>query len=248
MTRPVFSPLSETDSKLIRRIVGRLYNRYTPAGGSERTPTREDFFHYGVIGLLEAQRNFSADLGAKWETFAAYRIEGAIIDSLRKAPLIRLPQEAQNRVRALKEATAEMESENGSVSAEDLAEKLGWSVDEVEKTRILQPTLLTAVDDNSHCDSDYTRNETVLVEKSAESDPQANLIRREITEKLEHCLQELPETGDRIIVKARKLEDITLRELADSFNCSIESVRKREKTALMLLKKCMQRHDIDRSY
>ncbi|MCD6532540.1 MAG: hypothetical protein J7L25_00470, partial [Deltaproteobacteria bacterium] len=40
--------------------------------------------------------------------------------------------------------------------------------------------------------------------------------------------------------KARKLEDVTLRELAASFNCSIESIRKREKLALIQLRECLQ--------
>jgi RNA polymerase sigma factor (sigma-70 family) len=58
---------------------------------------------------------------------------------------------------------------------------------------------------------------------------------------LAHCLEALPETRDRIIVKARKLENITLRELAETFACSIENIRKREQAALRQLKDCLQR-------
>ena len=248
MTRSVLPLLTATDKKMVQHIVARLYNSHTPAGRDGRAQTREDLFHYGIIGLLEARNNYSPDAGAKWETFAAYRVEGAIIDNLRKAPLIRLPQEAQTKVRALNQAVTELEHSRDSVSINDLAEKLGWTLDQVEKTRTLKPTLLTAVDDDSRTNEPNSPGETVLVEESPECDPQANLLRREISELLEHCLKKLPEVRDRIIVKARQLEDITLKELAKSFNCSIESVRKREKTALIQLKECLKRNDIDEIY
>jgi len=243
MAPSAFTQLTTTDTKLIQRIVRRVYIKHTPAGRNEQGPTREDLFHYGVIGLLEAQRNFTPDLGAKWETFAAYRIEGAIIDNLRKAPLIRLPQEAQKRVQELNRAVAGLEHDNEPVSTESLADKLGWTSAEVEKTRTLKPTLVTALDDNQPSD-ERQQAQAVLVEKSPESSPQTNLLRRELAELLEHCLEMLPEVRDRIIVKARQLEDITLRELAESFNCSLESIRKREQIALIQLRECLQRHDI----
>ncbi len=248
MTRSVLPLLTATDKKLVQRIVERLYNSHTPAGRDGRAQTREDLFHYGIIGLLEARKNFRPDVGVKWETFAAYRIEGAIIDNLRKAPLIRLPQEAQTKVRELNQAMTELERSQDSVSIDDLARKLGWSIEQVEKARALKPTLLTAVNDDSATDEPNSQREKVLVEENPECDPQANLLRQEISELLEHCLKKLPEVRDRIIVKARQLEDITLKELAKSFSCSIESIRKREKNALIQLKECLQRNDIDKIY
>jgi len=181
-------------------------------------------------------------------TFAAYRIEGAIIDNLRKAPLIRLPQEAQTKLREFNQAATELERSHDSFSINDLAKKLGWTIGQVEKIRALKPILLTAVDDDSATDEPNSQREKVLIEESPECDPQANLLRREISELLEYCLKKLPEVRDRIIVKARQLEDITLKELAKSFNCSIESVRKREKSALMQLRECLKHNDIDESY
>ncbi len=245
MTKPVLHLLTASDQRLVQRIANRLYNRQTQAR-DDRVQSREDLFHYGIIGLLEARNNYSPDCGAKWETFAAYRIEGAIIDNLRKAPLIRLPQEAQIKVRELNQAIAELERGRKPFSIDYLAEKLGWSTAEVEKIRALKPTRLTAVDDDSSGDEFNSKQEKVLIEKSPESDPQANLLRREISELLQHCLQELPEVRDRIIVKARQLEDITLKELAQSFNCSIESIRNREKRSLIQLKECLKRNDIDK--
>ena len=243
MSEQVFPLLTTTNKRLVQRIARRVYIRYTPGGADGRALTREELFHYGIIGLLEAQKSFTATLGTPWEVFAAFRIEGAMLDHLRKAPLIRLPQEVQKRVRELKEVRSQLEHEGRPDSVYNLAEKLGWSIDEVDQTLALIPSVVTIAEESSHHDDggNFT-DEVVLADRSENCDPQANLLKRELSQLVEHCLQTLPEVRDRLIIKARKLEDVTLRELAASFNCSIESVRKREKIALIQLKECLQRN------
>lgn len=44
-----------------------------------------DFEHFAVAGLLEAMDNFDPGLGAKFSSFASYRIKGSISDGLRRA-------------------------------------------------------------------------------------------------------------------------------------------------------------------
>ena len=243
MQKQVLPLLTITNKRLVQRIARRVYIRYTPGGADGRALTKEELFHYGIIGLLEAQKSFTAEQGTPWAVFAAFRIEGAMLDHLRKAPLIRLPQDVQKRVRELKEARSQLEHEGRLDSVYNLAEKLGWSTDEVDQTLALIPSLVTIAEENSQNNDggDFTDG-VVLADRSEECDPQTNLLKSELSQLVEHCLQTLPEVRDRLIVKARKLEDVTLRELAASFNCSIESVRKREKMALVQLRECLQRN------
>ena len=240
MKKQVLPLLIATDKKMIHRIAGRIYLRYTPGGSDGRALTKEELFHYGIIGLLEAQKNFDATAGTPWGVFAAFRIEGAMLDHLRKAPLIRLPQDVQKRVRELKEVRSQLENDGDLVSTHNLAKKLGWSTDEVEEIRTLIPSVVTITEESNSDEEGNSPDEVVLVDRNEESDPQTSLLRRELSQLVEHCLQTLPETRDRFIIKARKLEDVTLRELAASFNCSIESIRKREKLALIQLRECLQ--------
>jgi RNA polymerase sigma factor for flagellar operon FliA len=60
---------------------------YIAAKIRERLPQQiemEDLVHAGVIGLIEACRNFDSTKNAGFSTFAKFRIRGAILDSLRK--------------------------------------------------------------------------------------------------------------------------------------------------------------------
>lgn len=243
MPESVTPLLTAADKKMVKRIARRVYLRYTPAGADGRALTSEELFHYGIIGLLEAQKNFSKDRGVPWAVFAAFRIEGAMLDHIRKAPLIRLPQTVQAKVRKIKDIRLQLEQEGVSVCTQSMASKLGWSQADVEETLALIPAVVTIAEDDSRYDNGGNfRDEVVLADKSADCDPQDNLLQKELALLVEHCLQKLPEIQDRLIVKARKLEDITLRELAESFKCSIESIRKREKVALTQLRECLQRN------
>jgi len=243
MTEQVTPLLTPSDKKLVQRIASRVYIRYTPGGADGRALTKEELFHYGIIGLLEAQKNFSKDKGTPWAVFAAFRIEGAMLDHIRKAPLIRLPQMVQEKVRKLKDARSQLEQDGDLACTQNMAKKLGWSPAEVEEILTLIPSVVTIADDESRNDGDGNFSDDVVLNNSREDcDPQDNLLKKELSLLVEHCLQALPDIRDRLIVKARKLEDVTLRELAASFKCSIESVRKREKMALIQLRECLQRN------
>lgn len=234
--------LPPEERRLIQHIARRVYTRHTPAGSDGRAMTEKELFHHGVIGLLEARKKFDSEGAASWLVYAAYRIEGAMIDSLRKAPLVRLPHEVQHKVRKLNQARERLENENRPTDTTALAAELDWSRSEVEKIMGFVPTIVKAVTENeSDAEGNRGRDGVVLVDTGSESNPAENLLRRELSHLLAHCLEALPETRDRIIVKARKLENITLRELAETFACSIENIRKREQAALRQLKDCLQR-------
>ncbi len=243
MPEQVLPLLTPADKKMVQRIARRVYIRYTPGGADGRALTKEELFHYGIIGLLEAQKNFAKDQGTPWAVFAAFRIEGAMLDHIRKAPLIRLPQKVQERVRKLKDVRSQLEQDGDPVCAHNMAKMLNWSTEEVEETLALIPSVITiAEEDSRYDDAGNFTDEVVLTDRSEDCDPQDNLLKKELALLVEHCLQTLPEIRDRLIIKARKLEDVTLRELAASFKCSIESIRKREKTALIQLRECLQRN------
>ena len=63
---------------LVRRIAYHLMGRL-PASVDVG-----DLIQAGMIGLLEASRNFATDRGASFETYAGIRIRGAMLDELRR--------------------------------------------------------------------------------------------------------------------------------------------------------------------
>jgi len=233
--------LTRADRELVQRIARRVYNRYTPAGRDGRALTREELFHYGIIGLLEARKKFTGENGAPWPVFAAYRIEGEMLDHLRKAPIIRLPHEVQKKVRRIEEAGRQLEQQEEEASDENLARLLDWPRSEISRLKALVPTLVGITEESGRSEDDSRSFSGVVLEDSSpENNPREQLLKKELAALLQSCLEKLPDPRDRVIVKARRLEEVTLRELAEAFDCSIETVRKREQAALLQLRSCLE--------
>lgn len=67
----------------------------------------DDLIQAGLIGLLDAARNFDDGLGAQFETYAVQRIRGSILDELRSADWV--PRSVRKNMRRIENATAELE-------------------------------------------------------------------------------------------------------------------------------------------
>lgn len=113
----------ERHAELVRRIAHHL---------AARLPSSveiDDLIQAGMLGLIDAARNFQADQGAAFETYASIRIRGAMIDEIRRGDWV--PRSVHRRYRDLVTATREIEQRTGrAASARQVAQALGVGLDE----------------------------------------------------------------------------------------------------------------------
>ena len=76
---------------LVRNVAGRM------AIGFPRSVELTDLINTGVIGLVEAFKNFDPARGVKFETYAVPRIRGAILDELRTLDWVPRSTRARSR-------------------------------------------------------------------------------------------------------------------------------------------------------
>ena len=116
-----FAPLV---TQVATRMIGRLPD----------TVELGDLVSYGMFGLIDAVERFEPERGLKFETYASTRVRGAIIDELRAADWV--PRSVRSKARSLEAATRMLEqSLQRTVADGDVAEQLGWEVDEVRDVR-----------------------------------------------------------------------------------------------------------------
>lgn len=104
----------------------------------------------GRVGLVEAASRYDAQRGASFATFAWYRVQGAIIDGLRRQST--LPRRAWNRLVALRAASdyleTQSERERGAAAqgnaAQGTAEALSRVKDAIAAIRTMYVTSLDA--------------------------------------------------------------------------------------------------------
>ena len=97
--------LIETYAPLARYVVDRLNLR--PGAALEY----DDLLSQAVVGLIDAVDRFDPTRGIKFETYAYYRIRGAVMDMLRE--LDWLPRSIRQREAQLSRAYAVLEDRGG---------------------------------------------------------------------------------------------------------------------------------------
>jgi len=106
---------------LVRRIAARMRLRL-PAN-----VTMEELEQAGLIGLNEAFSRFEEGRGASFETYAARRIEGAMLDALRATDT--LSRDTRARLRQVRSAVQRLEHRlQRTPRAKEVANELGWTL------------------------------------------------------------------------------------------------------------------------
>jgi RNA polymerase sigma factor for flagellar operon FliA len=87
---------------LIKYIIGRINISFST------TLSKEDLYQYGILGLLKALERFDVNRGVPFKAYAYKRINGEVIDALRKEGLI--GRDKYEKVRQLENTIRELTS------------------------------------------------------------------------------------------------------------------------------------------
>lgn len=116
----------EQHTGLVRRIAFHLVSKM-PA-----TVQADDLIQSGMIGLLEAAKNYAPDHGASFETYAGIRIRGAMLDEIRRQDWA--PRSVFRKMREVSEAMRQIENERARDARDsEVVDKLGISVTEYHR-------------------------------------------------------------------------------------------------------------------
>jgi RNA polymerase sigma factor for flagellar operon FliA len=92
----------------------------------------DDLIQNGMIGLLDALNRFEEGMGAQFETYAAQRIRGAMLDGLRDNDWV--PRGVRRDMRRVEVAIHRLEHEQGRPPSEgELASALGMPIGDYQK-------------------------------------------------------------------------------------------------------------------
>lgn len=172
----------------------------------------DDLVGYGQIGLAEAARDFDPAQGAKFTTFAFYRVRGAIYDGLSK--LSWTSRSRYNRLRYEQMANAalsEQQEASESSPATGLLEDAQWLRAATEKLTVVFLAFLQ--------DDELGEGDAESQIPDPESPPAATAATREIHKKLHTLIDALPDDEQQLI-RATYFEGNTLKEAADKLGIS----------------------------
>lgn len=150
----------------------------------------DDLLQSGLIGLLEARKNYKNNMGTSFETYASIRIRGSIIDSLRKNSWV--SRETIKNMRRVAEAINTVEQKNQrQATTEEIAAELGISLEEhfklSQEINLCHVLSLDAMGFDGECLVDENKDPESLTQEEGTKE-QLKLVLSQLPEREQHVL------------------------------------------------------------
>jgi RNA polymerase sigma factor for flagellar operon FliA len=209
---------------LVKRIAYHLLSRLPDS------VQVDDLIQAGMLGLLEAIKNYDASQGASFDTYAGIRIRGSMLDEVRRSDWT--PRSVHKKSRMVSDAIRTIENRTGREARDiDVAEYLGIPIDEYN--HILQDSSschVFSVEELEQAGDGYL--EEALNE---EGDLTDGLSRESFQQALANAIMALPER-ERLVISLYYDEELNLREIGEVLNVSESRVSQISTQAVLRLR------------
>ncbi len=175
----------------------------------------DDLISVGVLGLIDAIEKFDPTRGAKFKTYAEFRVRGAILDELRSLDWV--PRSVRQKAASLDSVCQKLQAKFGRPPEdEEVAEEMGMTMDEFFNT--LNEThsmpLLSLEDLGISNDESDQRNLLDCLAGKSDSDPQTQLRLTELKSVIAKAIDTLPEK-ERLMISLYYYEELTMKEIGE---------------------------------
>ena len=208
---------------LVKRIAQHLLGRLPPC------VQLEDLIQSGMIGLLEAAKNYDAAKGASFETYASIRIRGSMLDEIRKGDWA--PRSVHRNTRKIAAAIRIIENLTGRDAKDrEVANNLNMTLNDYHD--LLQETTGSRM----FAFQDVGLNEDIISEGLTINTPSPleGLQEEDFKKSLAKGIESLPER-ERLVLKLYYNEELNLRQVGDVLGVSESRVSQIHSQAMIRL-------------
>lgn len=198
----------EHHAPLVKRIAYHLIARLP------HTVDVNDLIQTGMIGLMEASKNYDSSQGASFETFAGIRIRGAMLDEIRRNDWA--PRSVHRKAREISAAMQSIEQEKGrNANDNEIASVLGLTIEEYhQKLHDSTGHHVFSLDEFNHDDEANAHPIT-----QAEEGPVESLQSSNFKEALTNAIKTLPDR-ERLLMGLYYNEELNLKEIGEVLDVS----------------------------
>lgn len=220
--------LVKNHAGLVKRIAHHLKGRLPPS------VQIEDLIQAGMIGLLEASKNYDDTKGASFETYSGIRIRGSMLDEIRKGDWA--PRSVHRNTRKITQTIRKLENLSGRDAKDhEVAAELNISLDEYHK--MLQDSVGTRI----FGFDDLGVSEDLVPEGIAGyfPSPLEGLQKSDFYKSLAKGVTSLPER-ERVVLALYYDEELNLREVGAVLGVSESRVSQIHSQAMLRLQSRMK--------
>jgi len=205
--------------------------------GLPKNVSRDDLMSLGMMGLFDALNKFDINRDLKFDTYASFRVRGAIIDGLRKEDW--LPRSAREKAKKMEAEIEKLEQQlMRQPSPEELAESLNLPVDEVYQT--IQEHFFSnvlSIHEQSP-DQEEAEGKSFVIRDDNTRTPEEEAVHVELIADLAENIKKLNEK-EQLVLSLFYTEELTLTEIGEMLELSTSRISQIHSKALFKLRKLL---------
>lgn len=221
---------------LVRTVVGRI------AMSLPAHVCPEDLHSAGLVGLLQAIRSFSTRGGASFETFARFRIRGAVLDELRRLDWV--PRLIHEKARKIQNSFGELEQRLGRPpTEEEMAGALDLTPEEYRQwLEEVRPVAFVCLDACPRADQPDGTSQHESIPDDSQEDPSDSASRSELKDLIGRRIRQLPQMQQKVLA-LYYFEDLRLREIAKAFGLTESRISQIHSQAILAIRSFIERQE-----
>jgi RNA polymerase sigma factor for flagellar operon FliA len=204
-----------------------------------KSVSREELRSSGMLGLYDALEKFDQSRDLKFDTYASFRIRGAILDGLRKEDW--LPRNTRDKAKKIDAAIEKLEQEKmGQVRISEIAGELNMTEDEVYTTMNEQFFANILSIDEQPLESDEKENHIFTLKDKKAEIPEEVIVKQELMNELAAVIESLSEK-EQLIISLFYQDELTLTEIGKVLNLSTSRISQIHSKALFKLRHSLEK-------
>lgn len=218
---------------LVRYHVGRI------SVSLPKNVDKEDLLCLGMVGLYDALEKYDPNRDLKFDTYATFRIRGAILDGLRKEDW--LPRSSREKAKKIEAAIERLEQRFlRNVTVDEIANEVGLSVEEVvQSVNENYFSNVLSIDEQLQ-DQEDGDNINMVIKDERTKTPEEMLLQEELFEQLSQLISELNEK-EQLVISLFYKEELTLTEIGHILSLSTSRISQIHSRALAKLKSVLEK-------
>lgn len=207
--------------------------------GLPRNVSRDDIHSLGLLGLYDALEKFDPTRDLKFDTYASFRIRGAIIDGLRKEDW--LSRSTRDKAKKIEATIGKLEQKlMRNVTAKDIASELNLTEEEVVTTmneHFFSSVL--SIDENAG-DQEEKEGQSFSIKDTKAEIPEEKVVKDELIKEMAEMIGHLNE-NEQLVLSLFYQEELTLTEIGQVMDLSTSRISQIHSKAIFKLRQSLSK-------
>lgn len=202
--------------------------------------SKDDIKSFGLLGLYDAIKKFESERNLKFDTYASFRIKGAIIDGLRKEDW--LPRTLREKTKKVERASQQLEQELQRIpTSSEIAVLVDMTKDEVES--VVKDMLFSnvlSIEEKPKNGNEFNEGIGYTIPDEQAFQPEEEILQEELKAELVVGIKKLNK-NEQMVISLFYNEELTLTEIGHVLGLTTSRISQIHKNAIYKLKNVLNK-------